>query len=889
LASTVVRNLLPIAVVVPLLGWLALVGERAGWYDSGAGLALFALSTIIFFTALVCRFEHTDRQRRQVEEALSETKYRLLAEAMPALVWMLDREGKLEYVNQQWCDYTGATVEQVRREGWEVIIHPGDLAAAYEPWSRCMAQGESVQSEVRYRRQDGVYRWFLSRAVPIKDEQGQVVRWVGTSIDIEDHHTSVAALRTSERRYRALVQATPQLVWTADMTGSGKDLLVWWEQLTGQTPAQSDGWGWLDMVHPEDRERVRATWTQALEARSMYETEYRIRTLSGEYRNVHVRSVPLFTGANEFEEWVGTLADVTEKNRVEEARRKAEEELRRSRNELEERVRLRTADLARSNADLHRAKEAAEAANRAKSAFLANMSHEIRTPMNGVLGMTDLALDTDLTPLQREYLGAVRHSALSLLAVINDILDFSKIEAGKLDLDPHDFRLREGLGNLLRPLSLRARQKGLELACRVAPDVPDALVGDLGRLRQVLVNLVGNAIKFTEKGEVVVEVKRVSTDDTDHTDKKMKNLSASSSVLSVSSVDKLSFSVRDTGIGIPPDKRAAVFAPFEQADGSMTRRYGGTGLGLSICARLVELMGGRIWVESEEGRGSTFHFTVRVGMRARTNAPAVAEGRGAEKPASRSLHILLVEDNHINQLVAVGILEMQGHRVCLVENGREALEILQRERFDLVLMDVQMPEMDGLETTERLRAAEQGTGRRTPVIALTAHAMKGDRERFMAAGMDGYLAKPLRSADLEQAIAGCLAPTRDPQVEEVLDADGFLARLGGNARLAVEILDLFSADSEVRMRQIREALKEHARAPLARAAHTLRGALADLGAAKAVEAAGTLEAISRDGEVGGWEAALEALEKEMTRVARAVEELRGRWNFGPGDTASARG
>jgi signal transduction histidine kinase/DNA-binding response OmpR family regulator len=473
-----------------------------------------------------------------------------------------------------------------------------------------------------------------------------------------------------------------------------------------------------------------------------------------------------------------------------------------------------------------RAQQAAEAASRAKSEFLANMSHEIRTPMNGVLGMARLALECDMCEEARGYVRLAQASAEGLLSLLNDILDFSKIEAGRLEIERVPFAPRRLLGDLMAMFEIRAREKDVRLVLE-ANDLPERLVGDPARLRQVLMNLLGNALKFTDRGEVRLET---------------RTLAGSAEAA------RLAFLVHDTGIGVPAAKQEQIFEVFTQADASTTRRYGGTGLGLAITARLVRLMGGKISVSSEEGRGSTFR--VELPYELADAAAAQPEGRRAA-PALRNLRILLAEDNPVNQLVAVRLLQKRGHRVEVAESGEQVLERVGQGSWDLILMDVQMPGLNGFEVTAEIRRREAVDGGRIPIVAQTAHVMKGDRERCLEAGMDGYVAKPLDIAELLEVIAAVTRPPADGPPP--FDPAALIHRLDDDADLAAELAATF-LDNEGELRdEVSAALAAGGMERLRGALHGLRGAVAWLGETEALR---LVEEMEERTERGGMEEGL---------------------------------
>ena len=894
---------------------------------------------------LRARFESAERHLDELrsEQALLEA----LMETIPDDIYFKNSAGQFLRINRAKALRSGLTDPRLAIGKSDADFFQSEHSHASLAQEQEIMQSETplVDQVERLVWPDGHISWVSATKVPLRDHAGTIIGTVGISRDITKHHDTEEALHVERDRLRTLIDNLPDQIFIKGLDGRFTTVNSTLVFLLGrQSESELVGLSDRDIFELEmakrfeiDDQRVMTTGVM------LFNREEELATPDGFRRTILTTKVPLRSKTGEIIGLVGICRDITD-------RKLAEEELR-------------------------RAKEAAEVANRAKSDFLANMSHEIRTPMNAVIGMTELLLGSDIHPEHRDYLETIRDAADSLMGIINDILDFSKIESGKFELEIYPIEVREWLGDAVRTLGIRAHAKHIELAFDIDDAVPQFVLGDGLRLRQVILNLVGNAIKFTEQGEVFVSVKAAHRTD-DHV--------------------QLLFTVRDTGIGMSPEQQTRVFEAFEQADTSMTRRYGGTGLGLSISSRLVSLMGGRLKVQSQQGRGSTFEFLVnfakptssapdvsrsldlellnglrvlivddndtnrrillrmcqnwrmqpiavadataaldqlrkasesgppfdlvltdasmpdidgftlashisqdrkigsvvvmmltsldqthgaqdleRLGIKSFLVKPVkqsdlldaimlAMDGRHSDSPAPIEiqqtasqlppLQVLLAEDSLANQKLAIGLLKRWGHTVTVANNGREAVALASQRKFDLILMDVQMPEMDGMEATALILERQAQTGQRVPIIAMTAHAMKGDKERCLEAGMDGYVSKPVRPNDLLGAILPFFTPGAEapalplpspaPQLSRPVSAPSVAQEVPPDARvdwaaarvivlqdedLLREIVEAFLSEAETLAVELSKALTSADARAVARLAHTLKSNLRTFG------------------------------------------------------------
>ncbi len=888
----------------------------------------------------------TDKKRAEQAARQSEDRFRQLAENIREVFWITSLNGaEMIYVSPAYAEIWGHPTEELYANPlqWLESIHDDDRARV-EAAFQVRAQTGQYDEEYRILRPDGQMRWIRDRGFPVRDESGRPYRIAGVAENITKRRKAEEQLRHSDDRFRRLVESNIIGILITDFQKrilEANDLFL---EMIGYSRAE---------LEAGEIRWKRITPEEYFEADNRALAELSEKQVCTPWEKEYIRKdgsrIPVLVGvtalSEHWQEAISFIVDMTKQKQAE--------------------------------AELQVALDAADAANRAKGQFLANMSHEIRTPMNAIIGMTELVLDTTLSREQREYLSIVLESAEALLKLINDILDFSKIEAGRLEVEQTEFGLRDCVGGAIKALAVQAHQQGLELISDIAVDLPERVVGDQVRLRQILVNLVGNAIKFTGEGHVIVRVEPESATDDEL---------------------RIHVAVSDTGEGIPADKLEHVFEAFEQLDSSMARKFGGTGLGLAISARLVQLLGGRIWCESELGEGTTFHFTARfeplpleqssdqiapsslAGLRIlvvddnpancrairetaqswqlqpdvsdsaaaamRIVEQAIDTGRphdlylidahmpqtdgfhlcealmnnksltkptiimmlspgdrsadvarcdhvGATaylmKPLNQSelldtmlavldqdgsqlqvaeehpqlpfdvgpLNVLLVEDSPYNQKLALGHLKKQNHIVTVAQNGVEAVAAARDHKFDLILMDIQMPEMDGLEATRLIREHEQASGNHVPIIAMTAQAMKGDRDHCFAAGMDAYLAKPVRGRELVAAIASVMnskstAPPSAgaglPNNNGLLDWDKALENVERDQELLREVTEAFVEECPGITETIESSLAAGNTADLGRAAHTLKGGMRMFAAAGPLELAESLESAAVAGD-----------------------------------------
>ncbi|HUK01584.1 MAG TPA: PAS domain-containing protein [Steroidobacteraceae bacterium] len=735
------------------------------------------------------------------------------------------------------------------------IIHPDDLPSTQQASEQHVIAGGPFEDEMRLRLKDGSYRWFLVRGMAEHDNEGHPIRVSGSIQDIHKQKLAEDELKSARLRFERAIRGTQDGLWEWDLARKSLWVSPRYEAILGYPEGGMTNLADTPnaLVHEEDLEACRAAQRAHFERNTPYDVEVRMRTRDGSFRWIRMRGEADRSPTGEPLRLAGSVQDVTEARAARDA--------------------------------LIQASEAAQAASRSKSAFLANVSHEIRTPMNGIIGMTSLLLDSRLDDAQRDFAETIRASANSLLTVINDILDFSKIEAGKLDIDCIEMNLPDCVGEVRVILGFQAEAKNLQLKAAVGADVPRWVIGDPQRIRQCLINLISNAIKFTHSGEIAAEVSVAGRED--------------GRVLA-------RFEVRDTGIGIAPDVLPTLFQPFVQADSSTTRHFGGTGLGLSIVRRLVEMMGGEVGVTSEMGKGSRFWFTLPLATAdaARIEGKPAQAAVGAHRAPAQSVadswaqakrfsgSVLLVEDNLVNQKVARSFLERLGCQVTLASNGLEAVHAFAQSRFSLVLLDLQMPVMDGYTATASLRKLEQGRPR-TPIVALTASAMSGQLERCLEAGMDDLITKPLDIGRLQAILerfglgASPAAARSESELEPAAVAElvatdarrpainltAFGEMTGHDPQFASELAQTFADNSRELRATMMAATGRLDRVGLSRTAHSLKGASANIYAEPLRDLCARLEIDAATLSQSELLQRLTAIDAECERVVRALDSV----------------
>jgi len=912
-------------------------------------------------------------RRREAEKMIGDLRalYISLVENLPVHVLRKDMKGRIVFANRSFCELLGKPLAEIKGKT-DFDFYPKELAEKYRQDDRHVLETGELFKTVEENRKNGEIRYVQVMKSAVRDAGQRIVGLQVIFWDVTERKQTEAALEHERYLLQALMENLPHNIYFKDresrFTRINKALIRCFGL---EDPSLAIGKRDADFFTEEHARQALADEQEILRTgEARLDIEEKETWADGHVTWASTSKLPLRTPEGEVIGTFGISRDITD-------RKQAAEQLK-------------------------AAKEAAEEASRVKSEFLATMSHEIRTPMNGVIGMIDLLRHTNPSPQQRMYLELASQSAETLLHLLNDILDFSKIEAGKFELEAVGFKLRDTLGDTLQMLGGLAADKGLELTYRIPPDIPDDLIGDPGRLCQVVVNLTGNAIKFTQDGEIVMNVK-------------MKELTEKEVTLH--------FAIRDTGPGIPPDKQKIIFEAFRQADSSMSRQFGGSGLGLAISAQLVEMMQGHLDVKSEIGQGSTFHFSATFTLGTvdeeatitpvdvqdlrtlvvddnqtnclileemlnswRMKPTVVASGQAAliemgracgmgqpyqlaildgmmplmdgftlaaeirqipdiqdtplvmlssarnpessqqcrqlgiaycllkpvkqsdlldtilmvlsKKPEqtlapdsagyewsnpSRSLRILLAEDGLVNQKVAQAILEQAGHQVTIANNGSEAIVAYENKAFDLVLMDVQMPHMDGFEATATIRTREKQAGQHIPIIAMTAHAMKGDRQHCLDAGMDGYLPKPIRAQDLLQTIQTTLAEFSQsasseseipPETEtSTVDYQQVLKNVGGSTETLQAVLALFTEECPKLMEGIQQAIAKGDSATLQRLAHTLKGTIQIFGVERPAATALRMETLGREENLPDAEGLWPELVKEIDQLKTMLDDL----------------